>query len=29
MMRLKGLESKDDLDTPAVFFAGGLAGCIP
>jgi len=28
MMRLYGLESKDDLGTPSVFFAGGLAGCI-
>ena len=28
MMRLRGLSSKDDLGTPSVFFAGGLAGCI-
>ena len=28
MMRYRGLESKDDLGTPSVFFAGGLAGCI-
>ena len=28
MMRLRDLRSKDDLGTPSVFFAGGLAGCI-
>ena len=28
MMQLRGLESKDRLGTPSVFFAGGLAGCI-
>lgn len=28
MMRFHGLESKDDLGTPSVFFAGGLGGCI-
>ena len=28
MMRFQSLESKADLGTPSVFFAGGLAGCI-
>ena len=28
MMRLYGVESKDQLGTPSVFAAGGLAGCI-
>lgn len=28
MMRARGLSSKDDLGTPSVFAAGGLAGCI-
>ena len=28
MMNLQGLQSKDDLGTPMVFAAGGLAGCI-
>ena len=28
MMQLRSYESKDDLGTPEVFFAGGLAGCI-
>ena len=28
MMRLRGVDSKDQLGTPAVFLAGGLGGCI-
>ena len=28
MMRARSLESKDDLGTPSIFAAGGLAGCL-
>ena len=28
LMRFRGVESKDELGTPSVFVAGGLAGCI-
>ena len=28
MMSMRKMESKDDLGTPSIFFAGGLAGCI-
>ena len=28
LMRVHGVQSKDDLGTPAIFLAGGLAGCL-
>jgi solute carrier family 25 ornithine transporter 2/15 len=28
LLRLRGLQSKDELDSVSIFFAGGLAGCL-